>query len=168
MTRSSVGVCIAALVLSACGGGPKSVHTAPDESRPHISWEIRAGGDYGSEDFVCGSAAPNAPCSLPASKPSLWTFVAIYIDLHPAARPTNYIGRWRAPFLQGWTDTEFREVNDSVKPGEKPHQVTVSGIVTRQPGTYSLSVTLQAAAEGSPTNAPISLSIPVTVFAIAQ
>ncbi|CAN5765065.1 hypothetical protein BH18ACI5_BH18ACI5_22380 [soil metagenome] len=165
MPASVLRMCAALLLLSSCGGGPKPIHTSPDESRPHITWEIRAGGDYVGEAFVCGSLKPDTPCTLPASKASSWTFVAIYIDLHSAAGPTNYVGTWRAAFLDGWKDTDYREVNDSVKPGEKPHQLTVSGIATRQPGRYSFSVTLEAAQDGTPTTTPISLNIPVAVFA---
>jgi hypothetical protein len=167
MRASLSALCSALLLLGACGGGPKTVHVSPDESRPHITWEIRAGGDYNGEDFVCGSLKPNASCTLPASKQSLWTFVAIYIDLHSAAGPTNYVGTWRAPFLNGWTAADYREVNDSVKPGEKPHQITVSGIGTRQPGQYSFTVTLEAAQEGGPTSTPISINIPVDIYATA-
>ena len=165
MRASILGVCSALLLLGACGGAPKTVHVAPDESRPHITWEIRAGGDYNAEEFVCGSLQPTASCTLPASKPSVWTFVAIYIDLHAAAGPTNYVGTWRAPFLNRWTPADFREVSDSVKPGEKPHQITVSGIGTRQPGQYRFTVTLEGAQEGVPSTTPISIDIPVTVYA---
>ncbi|MEO5897318.1 MAG: hypothetical protein ABIS06_16635 [Vicinamibacterales bacterium] len=167
MRSSVLRVCSVLLLLSGsgCGGGPKPIHTSPEESRPHVTWEIRAGGEFGGEDFICGSLKPDALCTLPASKPSVWTFVAIYIDLHSPTGPTHYVGTWRAPFLDGWTDASYREVDDSVKTGEKPHQLTVSGIVTRQPGRYSFSVTLKAVQDGTPASTPISLNIPVTVFA---
>ena len=77
------------------------IHTSPDESRPHSTWEIRSGGEFGDGQFVCGSAKPTAPCRLTASTPERPTLVTLHLYLHPTALQTNYVGAWRAPFLRG-------------------------------------------------------------------
>ena len=55
------------LLFSAACGGNAPVHTTPDQSRPHITWEIRTGGEFGDDEFVCGSAKPAARCTLTAN-----------------------------------------------------------------------------------------------------
>jgi len=52
-------------ILSGCGH--RVVHVAPDESRPHITWEIRSGGDVGDAELVCGSVRLGEACVLSAS-----------------------------------------------------------------------------------------------------
>ena len=63
------------LPLVGCAGhGP--VHVAPDESRPHLTWEIRAGGQDGDGEPICGASQRAKPCVLRAStekNPSLAT-----------------------------------------------------------------------------------------------
>lgn len=154
----------AGLALSsvACGGHAP-LHTGPDDPRPHVSWELRSGGEFGDTEFVCGSAKPGGPCTLIASSSDQPRLIALHVYLHAAERQTNYIGAWRAPFLQGWTEKDYREVSGAVRPGDDPHKVSVSGIVTDRPGTYSFSVLLDAAQEGIPTGNRITLNIPVTI-----
>ena len=159
---SAKGLLFLLLVGSACGGHAPA-HTAPDESRPHISWEIRSGGDFGDAQFVCGSAKPTSTCTLTASSGERRTLVTLHLYLHPAAAQTNYVGAWRAPFLQGWTTKDYREVSGTVRPGDDPYAVSVSGIVTDKPGKYSFNVLLDAAQEGVPDGTRITLDIPVVV-----
>lgn len=139
------------------------VHTSPDESRPQITWEIRSGGEFGDAQLVCGAAKPTAPCRLTASATERPSFVTLHLYLHGTAVQTNYVGAWRAPFLQGWTERDYRDVSGSVQPGADPYHVSVSGIVTDKPGTYSFSVLLDGAQEGIPTGNRLVLNIPVTV-----
>lgn len=160
--KSAKGLLFLLLVCSACGGHAPA-HTAPDESRPHISWEIRSGGDFGDAQFVCGSAKPTSTCTLTASSGERRTLVTLHLYLHPAAVQTNYVGAWRAAFLQGWTAQDYREVSGTVRPGDDPYNVSVSGIVTDKPGKYSFSVLLDAAQEGLPGGNRITLDIPVVV-----
>jgi hypothetical protein len=152
------------LVLSAaCGGRPATIHFAPDESRPHITWEIRTGGEFGDAQFVCGSSQPGAACRLTASRPEQPTVVMLHLYLHAAAGQTNYSGSWRAPFLQGWTPRDYRDVRGTVSAGGEPYDVTVSGNATEVPGTHSFSVLLDGAQEGVPDGTRITLDTPVTV-----
>ena len=145
------------LLCSACAGRGV-VHTAPDESQPHISWEIRTGGESGEERLVCGSAQQSTACTL---QPRATVLLRLY--LHAAARQTNYLGAWRAPFLQGWTERNYREVSGTVQPGADPFRVTVNGIVTDKPGRYGFNVLLDGAQEGIPAGHRVALDIPVTV-----
>lgn len=156
------------LGASAACGGHAPVHTAPDESRPHITWEIRTGGEFGDARFVCGSAKPAATCSLAAGTPERRTEVMLHLYLHAAAAQTNYVGTWRAPFLQRWTAKDYRDVSGSVRPGDEAYDLSVRGIVSGQPGNYSFSVLLDAAQEGVATGSRIVLNIPVTVTAPAS
>ena len=156
------GLWLLLLLVSGACRGRLPVHTSPDESRPQITWEIRSGGEFGDRQFVCGSAKPTAPCRLTASTPERRTLV-LHLYLHGTAVQTNYVGAWRAPFLQGWTERDYRDVSGTVRPGDDPYHVSVSGIVTAKPGTYSFSVLLDGAQEGIPTGNRMVLDIPVTV-----
>ena len=158
------------LVLSVVGvmggcGGSKVIHTAPDESRPHITWEIRTGGEYGDADLVCGSAKPGQACVLPSGASARPATVMLRLYLHAAAVQTNYLGVWRAPFLEGWTPKDYREVSGAIRPGDRPVGASVSGRITDKPGTYAFNVLLDAAQEGAPMGQRIVLDIPVTVRA---
>lgn len=92
----------------------------------------------------------------------------LHVYFHPAAKQTNYIGAWRAPFFRGWTPTDYRDVSGMVQPGGEPYDFSVSGTVTDKPGTYSFSVRLDAAQEGVPNGNRITLDIPVMVTAPAS
>jgi hypothetical protein len=146
------------MTAAACSGAPKVVHVAPDESQPHFTWEIRTGGEFGGARFVCGSRQPKTPCELAPS-----SGVSMYLHLHAAAMTTNYLGVWKAPFLQGWKPSDYRELSGVVEPGDDPHAISVSGLVTSTPGESTLSVRLEAAQEGVAGGRTLSLDVPVIV-----
>ena len=158
MLRFSV-VIVAALLANGCGG-TGVVHHAPDESQPHISWEIRTGGPDGDDQTVCRSSEPAPSCTLTAG-----SMVILRLLFHPAERQTNYLGAWRAPFLEGWTEKDYRDVAGSVQPGESPYRKSVNGVVTDQPGRYGFNVLLDAAQEGIPAGHRIVVDVPVVVSA---
>ena len=160
MLRLSV-VIVAALLANGCGG-TGVVHTAPDESQPHISWEIRTGGPDGDDRTVCRSSDAAPACTLPAG-----ATVLLRVLFHPAEHQTNYLGAWRAPFLQGWTEKDYRDVAGSVQPGESPYRKSVNGVVTDKPGRYGFNVLLDAAQEGIPAGHRIVVDVPVVVSAAA-
>lgn len=164
----SIGLFVLLLLLCGACGGHGPVHTAPDESLPHISWALRTGGEFGDGEFVCGSAKPAAVCLLTASTDKERTLVMLHVYFHAAAAQTNYIGAWRAPFFRGWTPTDYRDVSGMVRPGGEPYDFSVSGIVTDKPGTSSFSLRLDAAQEGVPNGHRITLDIPVTVISSAS
>ena len=156
MLRLSVFV-VAALLANGCGG-TGVIHTAPDESQPHISWEIRTGGGDGDARAVCRSTDPAPKCALTAG-----SMVMLRLLFHPAERQTNYLGAWRAPFLQGWTEKDYRDVAGAVQPGEAPYRKSVNGVVTDTPGEYGFNVLLDAAQEGIPAGHRIVVNVPVVV-----
>ena len=158
-------VALAGALLSAACGSRATVHTAPDESRPHITWEISIGGEFGEGTVVCGSTKPGVACVLPASTSSRTTMSALRLYLHAAEQRTNYIGAWRAPFLQGWTPSNYRDVSGTVAAGADPFVVNVNGNVTNKPGRYTFSVLLDGAQEGVPAGNRIVLDVPVEVRA---
>jgi hypothetical protein len=151
-----------ALLSSSCGGQPVP-RTAPDAARPHFTWEIRTGGEFGGERSVCGSDQPKKPCELETSSGSTPTGVGLRLHLHSAGQKTNYLGVWKAPFLQGWKLSDYRELSGTVEPGDRPFDIGVSGVVTSQPGKYTFSVRLEAAQEGVAGGRSLGLDVPVVV-----
>ena len=139
-----------------------SPHIAPDEARPHITWEIRSGGETGDRDLVCGSTSGSRPCLLAASAPEAPEPVVVRVYLHAAAQQTSYLGVVAAPFVAA-ASPGGREINVTVPTGSQPVASTLLGRVTGNPGAYSFSVRLDAVqgSRGSP--ARISEEVPVTV-----
>ena len=87
----------------------------------------------------------------------------VHLYLHAAAQPTSYLGVLAVPFVGGSERIAEREVSATVKRGEQPYGVTVSGLVTSKPGSYGLRVRLDATQANSPTPTRIAEEIPVTV-----
>jgi hypothetical protein len=108
-----------------------------------MSWEIRTGGDFGDKDLVCSSAQNPRNCVLPADA-SKGGFAKVVVAVHAAAEPTNYLGFMRAPFLEGAGGGNIGEVNVTVKPGDRPAGVTVTGRVTPTPGVYPFNISINA------------------------
>ena len=158
MLKLSIPI-VAALLANGCGG-TGAVNTAPDASQPRISWEVRTGGADGDDRTVCRSTDAAPSCTL-----SPGATVMLRLLFHPAERQTNYLGAWRAPFLQGWTEKDYRDVVGTVQPGEAPFRKAVNGIVTDKPGTYGFNVLLDAAQEGIPAGHRIVVNAPVVVTA---
>ena len=95
----AVLICVSCLSLPACASHGVT-HTAPDESRPHISWEIRSGAG-GDADLVCGSAEPQPRCVLTTGNGNRRMNATVHMYLHAARQPTNYVGGIRTAFLEG-------------------------------------------------------------------
>ena len=130
-----------AVLAAACAqrGVP---HVAPDESQPHVTWEIRTGGYTGDSRFVCGSIQPAQPCVLTASGGGRGTAVTVRLFLHAASAQTNYLGVMTTPFVDG-TVSE-REISQTVPRGSRPVSSLLSGKVTDKAGTYPLTISLDA------------------------
>jgi hypothetical protein len=150
---------LAGLLTAGCAGHGE-IHVAPDESKPHVTWEIRSGPKEGDEDFVCGSAHAEKPCVLNASTDGRRTLAAVYLLAHAAAQPTNYLGFIRASFFEGESERKLGEFNVTVEPGTRPVGATVVGLVTSKPGSYALTISIDATQE-----APrlISQEVPIVV-----
>ena len=125
------------------------VHIAPDESQPHISWEIRSGTHEGDEAFVCGSATPATECVIIASTAERSNSATVHLFLHAAAKETRYLGIMRVGFLEG-NAPALAEVNTIVPARSSPVTRTETGIVAQQPGNYVASIALDAVQEGHP------------------
>ena len=138
-------------------------HVAPDESRPHISWEIRTGGVYGDADFVCGSSEPQKPCVLPASTEKDRALAVVHLFVHAAEQPTSYVGFMRAPFFEGELDQKLGEVSATVPPGSRPIGTTVVGRVTSKPGNYTVTISADAMQPNAPTPVRIAQELPLVV-----
>jgi hypothetical protein len=136
-------------------------HPAPDESKPHITWEIRAGGDTGEQDFVCGSAQPERPCALNTRTGDRPTSTAVHLFLHAAASDTSYLGVVSAPFLE--ESISEREVSITVPRGSRPVSSLVVGRVSVKPGAYMFRITLDATAAGLSSPIRIHEQVPVAV-----
>jgi hypothetical protein len=157
------GVWFILLSLCAACASHGSVHNSPDESRPHISWEIRSGADGGDADFVCGSSQPGKARVIPASTDKTATLATLHLFAHAAAQPTSYLGFMRAPFLGGEVDRKSGEINATVAPGNRPVGTTVVDRVTSKPGEYLLSISIDATQPNAPNSVRISQEVPVVV-----
>lgn len=150
---------IAASALAACASH-QARHTAPDESQPHITWEIRTGGPEGEARQVCESAQVKPRCVLPASSETQSQLTTIHIYLHAARQAARYQGTVRIPFL-GVAETE-RPIDSTVPVGARPESLTVVGATTRKPGRYRMSIALKTR-HGGKDAAPINYDVDVDV-----
>jgi hypothetical protein len=149
-------------VSGACAGN-RVPHVAPDESRPHITWEIRSR-ESGESRFVCGSIEPSRPCVLAASASRQGTGVTVQLYLHAASTQTSYLGLMETPFVDG---VKEREISLTVPRGSQPVSSLLSGRVIEAPGTYPLSIALDATQTGADAPIRIAQQIPVVVNAPA-
>ena len=160
--RSVLTACLAALFIAGCASGG-GVHVAPDESKPHITFELRSGGSEGDESFVCGSVEPGKPCVLAAGTGKGQTLAVVNLRVHAAAQPTSYLGVMRASFFEGEAERRVGEINTTVKPGSRPVGTTVIGRVTSKPGTYALVISIDATQPGAPNPVHIGEDVQVIV-----
>jgi hypothetical protein len=146
--------------IGCAGHGP--VHVAPDESRPHLTWEIRAGGRDGDAELICGSSQRAKPCVLSASTEQTPSLATVRLRVHAAAQPTSYLGLMRVSLFGTDANRRLGEVNTTLKPGSRPVGTTVFGRVTTQPGTHTLTISVDATQPGAPN--PVHLSEEVLVM----
>jgi hypothetical protein len=151
-----------ALLASSCAAS-RVEHVAPDESRPHVTWEIREGGESGDDRFVCGSTEPSRPCALAASTDQSASEATVRLFLHAAATDTSYLGLMTPPFLD--RAAKEREVSITVPRGSQPVLSMVSGRVSAKPGAYAFTIALDATESGAQVPVRITQQIPVAVHA---
>lgn len=144
MPRTSERALLIPFCIATACGGHRVAHVAPDESHPHMTWEIRTGGDVGDDDFVCGSSQPSRKCVLAARTPDRRSLVTVHLYLHAAKEPTSYLGVMQVPFMEGSERLTDRKVTVTVPPGSQPVGSTLSGRVTSKPGSYSFKILLEA------------------------
>ena len=139
MRRLIVAACAVGAVACAERG---AAHIAPDESRPNITWEIRDG--RGEERFVCSSTRQATACTISASTDQRRNPVTVHLSLHAAKAETRYLGLMRTPFVMGGDDPHTGEVSIAVPPGSAPVNKSLSGAATQKPGSYNLTIALDA------------------------
>jgi hypothetical protein len=150
--------------LTSIAGGcavDRVAHVAPDESRPHVTWEIREGGETGDDRYVCGSTEPARQCALLASTEERSNEATVRLFLHAAATEANYLGLMTTAFLD--RAAKDRELSITVPPDSQPVLSMVAGRVTTKPGGYSFQITLDGRQAGNTAPLRITEQIPVVV-----
>jgi hypothetical protein len=130
----SVGMQGCARPIPKTAGGPVG--------EPKVGWVIMMGdGDNPDREFVCYSES-TADCVMPPSRPNGQVFADVHLYYHPAATETKYTGTVQIGFFS--SPLELRP-NFAVKPGASPGNQGVVGIVSEKPGTYPLTIAVEAA-----------------------
>lgn len=166
LIRPFRALCCLAPLLAGCAAG-RVPDRSPDPARPHVSWEIRAGGDLGDARRVCASADPAPSCVLQASTDADRRLATVRVSFHPAKIEARYLGYVEVPFVRGAGPLNTSEISLTVPPGSSPVSRSINGVVTGDPGEYSLTIALDAILTGSAEPVRIAREIPVTVRAAA-
>ena len=128
---------------------------------PKVGWVVMMGDrDNPDRDFVCYSESPGE-CVMPPSRPDGQVFVDVHLYYHAAATEMKYTGTVQVGFFN--SPLELRP-NFTVKPGASPGNQSVVGIVSDKPGTYSLTIGIDA----TPTPAGASQQIRQQVRVIVK
>lgn len=154
--RLLLAMCVMATM--ACGAH-RPAHTAPDESQPHITWEIRAGGDEGEDRRICASAEPQLRCVFAGATTGSRPVTTFHLFLHPAAQTAAYDGTIALPFLEGATE-RVRSISAVVQPQSEAYSSSITGLVTSTPGVYALLIDLNVK-HGATRALPIKMEIQV-------
>ena len=96
--------------------------------------------DNPDRDFVCYSESPGE-CVMPPSRPTEQVFADVHLYYHPAATETKYTGTVQIGFFS--SPLELRP-SFTVKPSTSPGNQSVVGIVSDKPGTYPLTIGVDA------------------------
>ena len=163
MSRTFKRALLIPLCIATACGGHRVAHVAPDESRPHVTWEIRSGGDRGHEELVCGSSQPSRECVLVASTADRRSLVTVHLYMHAAKEPTSYLGVMQVPFMEGSEGLKDREVSATVPSGSQPVGSTLNGLVTSKAGSSSFRILLDATQANSSTSRRIEEQANVVV-----
>jgi hypothetical protein len=163
IVRSRIVLLVPLALLAGGCAETRVAHVAPDESRPHVSWEIREGGESGDERLVCGSTEPSRPCALVAGTGQSTNESTVRLFLHAAATDTSYLGLMTTPFVE--RPSKDREISITVPRGSQPVLSMVTGRVTMKPGAYTFVIALDATQSGAPAPLRITQQIPVAVSA---
>jgi hypothetical protein len=137
---------MAMVVVSLCMEGcarsipiPKAAGGAA--GMPRVGWVVMMGDrDNPDREFVCYSESPG-DCMMPPSRSNEQVFADVHLFYHPAATETKYTGTIQIGFFN--SAHELRP-NFTVKPAEPPGNQSVVGIVSAKPGTYSLTIGVEA------------------------
>ena len=162
--RSVTAVLFLQVSIASCAGRIEpTVIGPPDE--PRASWIIKAGSDYGSEREVCRSDREE-PCVIQASSGNQPTSTVVSVYLYPAGdEPTTYKGMLLAGFMGSSPAGYERQVDYSIKPGDRPSFIAAIGRATSVPGDYQFQMALFAEVPGHTDPHQFQQTIPVRVLA---
>ena len=152
--------CAAAALGSSLSCATRDEPAAVARTQPGISWELHTGDRRGDEHLVCQSGGKQ-PCVLDSTTDTRRTLALVEVHLPPVDRHANYVGTVRAPFIEGISD--LGELSVAVPPKARPVSRTILGRVTRQPGSYTMTLSLDAFVQGSAAPVRLHVEIPVTV-----
>lgn len=130
---------------------------------PHVSWVLMFGDrDDADREFACQSGPPTE-CVLPASKPDAQALSDIHFYFHGAGAETRYEGTINIGYLQGAPDTHTSRTNITVQKDGSITNSSTTGIVTSTPGTYAVTISVNATVKDTGKTQEIRESIPVVV-----
>ena len=129
---------------------PTSLPTSPAPTSPGRFAAAKAAAGHAS-CAVRSSRRDRAFC--PASVSRQGTGVTVQLHLHAASIQTSYLGLMETPFVDGVRE---REISLTVPRGSQPVSPLLSGRVVEAPGTYTLSIALDATETGA--DAPIRIT----------
>lgn len=139
-------------LTSGCASGhriPEPPGAHPNE--PHISWSIHAGTAENPEQLLVCDSGPRAECVVGASRPEREVFATLHLYLHPASAETTYTGTVLIGFFGGDQRAHQLDVKQTVKPGEKPRELTIYDLLPTAGGTFPMDIALKATpASGEP------------------
>ena len=96
--------------------------------------------DNPDREFVCYSESPR-DCMIPPSRANDQVFADVHLYYHPATTETKYTGTIQIGFFN--SAHELRP-DFTVKPTEAPGNQSVVGIVSDKPGSYPLTIGVEA------------------------
>jgi hypothetical protein len=106
-----------------------------------VGWVVMMGDrDNPDREFVCYSESPG-DCMMPPSRSNGQVFADVHLYYHPAATQTKYTGTIQIGFFN--SAHELRP-NFILKPADPPANQSVVGIVSDKPGTYPLTIGVEA------------------------
>ena len=111
---------------------------------------------------MCSSTRQANACTIRASTDQRRNPVTVHLSLHAAKAETRYLGLMRTPFLMAREDPHVGEVSVTVPPGSTPVNKSVTDAATQKPGSYSLTITLDALQQGQLVDR-IQATVPVTI-----
>jgi len=153
---------IVGLLTWSCGKRvPEQANLPP--GTPHVTWVLMYGDrDNADSEFACQSD-PRTDCALPASRPDAQVFSDIHFYYHGAGAETRYEGTINLGYFQGATEARTSRTNIRVKKNGSITNSSVTGIVTSTPGTYTVTLALNATVIETGKATPVRETIQVTV-----
>ena len=134
------GACVLIVIATGCASrGPRPVGGPTDAA--HVGWVIMSGdAENPDRDFVCKSN-PREECAIPVDRPGARVLSDVHIYYHAPSTEMKFTGSIRIGFFD-----KGHELNRAVtvKPADSPGNQSVAGFVSSKPGTYTLTIAVDA------------------------